>query len=556
VPLDPPTRVTVTDHFEDGAGNPLGGRVIFRPSVTFKHNLAMVPAGAPAVAHLVNGNISIELVANDGPGVTPVGWTYDVTIQVGPQGALGDLGIDSFVREDFSIKLPSLPGSVVLRSITKVDPVPDSAFEIKTVAGVGPDVDGNVPLTASDIDAAGAGYASQASLDAVDTRVVTLENHPPNHAARHVPGGVDPLTGYVATALVGVSNGVASLDSSGLIPASQMPSIAISDYLGAVASQAAMLGLVGQRGDWCNRTDINTTFILAAEPASTLGNWVPLLTPTDAVTSVAGRTGAVVLTKSDVGLSNVENTAVSTLINAANGIAPLNSSSKVPSANISFGTTSTTVTRGDDARLSDARTPLAHTHVIADVTGLQTAIDDTASFPSPESATLGDYVASIPRWTCTSQDTLSNQFLTMYGAIALRAFTATKLRFHVRGAVGSPGIVTCALFKGSNRSALTKVNADITVTTQFGSLGPKEIAITGVSIAKADWLYLAFLHTNAGTDPAISTMATGASTDLLNPSSTQVICGYKTGQASIPATLDMTTGWTIYGKMAWWALAA
>jgi hypothetical protein len=527
MPLDPPTRVTVTDHFEDGAGNPLGGRVIFRPSVTFKHNEAMVPAGIPAVVHLVNGNISVELVANDGPGVTPVGWTYDVTIQVGPQGALGDLGIDSFVREDFSIKLPSLPGSVVLRSVTKVDPVPDSAFEIKTVAGVGPDVDGNVPLTASDIDAEGAGYAPQAALDAVDARVVTLENHPPNHAARHVPGGVDPLTGYVATALVGVSNGVASLDSGGKIPTAQLPAVALADFLGAVGSQAAMLGLVGQRGDWCTRTDLGTDWQLITEPSSSLASWREHVYPGSPVQSVAGKTGAVTLVKGDVGLGSVDNTS--------DLAKPLS-------------TAATTALSGKAATV--------HTHVISDVTGLQTALDDTASFPSPESATLGDYVASIPRWYCTTQDTLSNQFLTLYGAIALRAFTATKLRFHVRGVVGSPGIVTAALFTGSNRSALTKRNADIVVTTQFGSLGPKELAITGVSIAKGDWCYLGFLHTNAGTDPAISTMPTGVDTSLMNPASTQVICGFKTAQTSIPASVDMTTGWTLYSKMAWWALAA
>jgi len=347
MPLDPPTRVTVTDHFEDGAGNPLGGRVIFRPSVTVKHNAAMVPAGAPVVAHLSSaGNLSVELLANDGPGVTPVGWTYEVTIQVGPPGSIGDLGIDAFVREDFSIKLPSLPGAVVLREVTKVDPVPSSAFEIKTVAGVGPDVDGNVPLTASDIDATGHGYAPQDELDAVDARVVTLENHPPNHATRHAPGGVDPLTGYVATALVGVSNGVASLDSGGLIPASQLPSIAISDYLGAVGSQAAMLGLVGQRGDWCNRTDLGAAFILAAEPASTLANWAQVLTPTDAVTSVAGRTGAVTLTKSDVGLGSVDNTS--------DAAKPLS-------------TAATTALAGKAASV--------HTHAIADVTSLQTTLN-------------------------------------------------------------------------------------------------------------------------------------------------------------------------------------
>ena len=44
-------------------------------------------------------------------------------------------------------------------------------------------------------------------------------------------------------------------------------------------------------------------------------------------------------------------------------------------ARIPTGTTSTTVCIGNDSRLSDARTPTAHTHAIADTTGLQTALD-------------------------------------------------------------------------------------------------------------------------------------------------------------------------------------
>lgn len=43
--------------------------------------------------------------------------------------------------------------------------------------------------------------------------------------------------------------------------------------------------------------------------------------------------------------------------------------------NKDFGNTADTVTEGDDARLSDARTPLAHDHVISDVTDLQAALD-------------------------------------------------------------------------------------------------------------------------------------------------------------------------------------
>jgi hypothetical protein len=44
-------------------------------------------------------------------------------------------------------------------------------------------------------------------------------------------------------------------------------------------------------------------------------------------------------------------------------------------ARIPTGTTSTTVCIGNDSRLSDSRTPTAHPHAIADVTGLQTALD-------------------------------------------------------------------------------------------------------------------------------------------------------------------------------------
>jgi len=46
---------------------------------------------------------------------------------------------------------------------------------------------------------------------------------------------------------------------------------------------------------------------------------------------------------------------------------------------VSFGTSSSTACVGNDARLSDSRTPLAHTHAIADVTSLQTTLDGKAA---------------------------------------------------------------------------------------------------------------------------------------------------------------------------------
>lgn len=50
-------------------------------------------------------------------------------------------------------------------------------------------------------------------------------------------------------------------------------------------------------------------FILQAEPATTLANWLEFLVPAAAVSSVAGKTGAVTLSASDVGLGNVTNVA-------------------------------------------------------------------------------------------------------------------------------------------------------------------------------------------------------------------------------------------------------
>jgi hypothetical protein len=113
------------------------------------------------------------------------------------------------------------------------------------------------------------------------------------------------------------ANGYPGLDASGKISAGQLPAIAITDTF-VVADQASMLALAAQVGDVAVRTDLNQSFILKTDPPTTLANWQQLLSPTNAVTSVAGRTGAVTLTASDVGLGNVTNESKSTMFaNAA-----------------------------------------------------------------------------------------------------------------------------------------------------------------------------------------------------------------------------------------------
>jgi len=118
--------------------------------------------------------------------------------------------------------------------------------------------------------------------------------------AQKITGLADPTSNQDAVTLKyltdqkGANNGIASLDGSGLIPTNQLPALAITTTQ-VVNSEANMLALTAQTGDVAVRTDVNKSFILTASPATTLGNWQELLTPTDAVLSVDGNTGAISL---------------------------------------------------------------------------------------------------------------------------------------------------------------------------------------------------------------------------------------------------------------------
>lgn len=162
------------------------------------------------------------------------------------------------------------------------------------------------------------------------------------------------LSGKISASEKGVANGVATLDATGVIPSTQLPS-----YVDDVKEYANLAGFpaTGETGKIYIALDTNKTYrwsgstyiVITASPGST--DAVPEgsvnLYYTNAraaaaapVQSVAGKTGAVSLTKSDVGLANVDNTADSaknvlsaTKLTTARTI---NGTSFDGSANISF----------------------------------------------------------------------------------------------------------------------------------------------------------------------------------------------------------------------------
>jgi hypothetical protein len=128
---------------------------------------------------------------------------------------------------------------------------------------------------------------------AAPTGSFSMNSQKITNLANAVDNGDAVSLGYL-TSQKGIANGIAELDGSGLVPTHHLPALAITTTQ-VVNSQANMLALTAQVGDVAVRTDVNKSFILTATPATTLGNWQELLTPTDAVLSVDGSTGAVSL---------------------------------------------------------------------------------------------------------------------------------------------------------------------------------------------------------------------------------------------------------------------
>lgn len=116
----------------------------------------------------------------------------------------------------------------------------------------------------------------------------------------------------------GVANGLATLDASGRIPSSMLPLSAL-EYKGtwnASTNTPALSDVTGSLGDMYrvstaglrNLGSGNIDFQVTDNLIHNGTIWEKV-DNTDQVSSVAGRQGAVVLTKSDVGLANVDNTS-------------------------------------------------------------------------------------------------------------------------------------------------------------------------------------------------------------------------------------------------------
>jgi hypothetical protein len=138
--------------------------------------------------------------------------------------------------------------------------------------------------------------------DTTDTSLV----RPSDWNADHTIVGL----GTAASLDAGVANGVATLDSAGKVPVSQIPQLGDLNYQGswnASTNTPTLTSSVGTKGYYYVVSVAGTTNLNGITDWQ-IGDWAVFngsvwqkIDNTDAVTSVNGYTGTVVLTYSDVG---------------------------------------------------------------------------------------------------------------------------------------------------------------------------------------------------------------------------------------------------------------
>jgi len=288
-----------------------------------------VITGAPGTsASVVNAGSSSAAVLNF---TIPAGAT-GAQGQAGATGATGAAGAAATV----SVGSVSTGAAGSSASVTNVGTSSAAVLNFSIPAGAtgatgatGPQGPAGSNATATtDASALVTGTLPDARLSSTVTTALTNARTPTSHASTHGVSGSDPVTVAVSqvtglqTALDGKqASGTYATLVSGLVPSSQLPSY-VDDVI--ESANLASLPASGETGKIYVTLDTNKTYRwsgsayieISASPGSTdsVTEGSTNLYYTNArasaaapVQSVAGRTGTVTLTKSDVGLGNVTN---------------------------------------------------------------------------------------------------------------------------------------------------------------------------------------------------------------------------------------------------------
>lgn len=332
---------------------------IYAPNATFKDSL-----GSPAF--IVSGDSSVNVHKIDGAGlsttsaVSVTGGTLTINANYITVGTINSIGISGagnvrgFVYEMEAAQfIGAATGTcdlVVYNISGLIDQSTGGQFKIlafnstATIAGaVVIDEVGYLSTVSTDgVSLSGDGSAGS-PLSVVNWADIALNTAHRGIVAGNPHGTTAADVAAIPTAEKGVALGVATLDGSGKIPVSELPS-AIFIYKGtwdASTNTPALADGSGTSG-WLYRVSVAGTQDLGSGPITFgIGDYViyngatwEKSDSTDSVVSVNGYTGTVVLTKTDLSLGNVTNDAQ--LKRAAGDINSFTSKSPIADADIAL----------------------------------------------------------------------------------------------------------------------------------------------------------------------------------------------------------------------------
>lgn len=350
-----PVPPSVTDRvvegtYVDSEGAPQVGTVTFRvdqPLIATVESWGITPT--PVIARLDSvGHFSKTLMASSDLDLFPSGFRYIVqerfhggyvrTYSIDLPDGLDPLDLPTASQYDAGDVGLAVVHSVNSRTgivqLTAADVGALSTAQRGAANGVASlDSGGKVPVAQMPAPTAGVATVDGRSGTVTLNDLYAGLGHVHTFPVTSVNGSTGAVTITTAsinalpTSQKGQANGVASLDGDGHLLLAQFPEEAWINVFDA-ASQGAMLALPANRSDICRRTDLNQNYMLVANDPSVLANWQPFLTPPDAVTSVNGLGGVVVLNAGHVGALATASRG------AANGVAALDAGTTVPTAQI------------------------------------------------------------------------------------------------------------------------------------------------------------------------------------------------------------------------------